>query len=168
MPFSDEIGGILNCGFCRTAVYEYTHKNSVKISSKKKSEVSCSDPKLQTVESSQSEEVAGEKPDNSKVGAQPNAVEHFKALFNGPQLVVDDTYFNGVGTSTHSLFERHVQKVRKAFNERFHSAPRNKYVEAFSSANWEAIPQSEKSCHSLSRHSLIQRTFLDGYRDRYR
>ena len=150
MPFQDEIGGVVNCGFCRTAVWEFMHKNSAKIAGKKTSEGSCSDPKLETAKSSHSEEVTGEKPDSSKVCAQPNAVEHFKALFSGPQFVVDDTYFNRVGTSAHSLFERHVQKVRKAFKERLNSASRDKYVEAFSSANWEALPQSEKSCHSLS------------------
>ena len=67
----------------------------------------------------QSEEVAGEKPDNSKVRAQPNAVEHFKALFSDPQFVVDDTYCNRVGTSAHSLFEHHVQKWWKLLVEAF-------------------------------------------------
>lgn len=77
--------------------------------------------------------------------------ERFKALFVGSQFVLGDTYFDKVGNASKSAFEHHVDKIKSAFNHGFRSvALKEKYTNTFSSANWEALPGTEKSQHSLS------------------
>ena len=151
MPFQDEIGLIFNCGFCRTAIYECLSKKSAKTPKEKDTEGSSTTPESETTETSQSEEASGETAERSQVCAQPDVAESFRARFSGPQFVVGDAYFVGVNTSTQSLFRRHAERVMKAFHKGFRSAAlRGRYVQAFSSGKWEALSQSEKSCHSLS------------------
>ena len=78
--------------------------------------------------------------------------ERFKRLFNGPQFALGNSYFDKVGkTSSQSQFDRHCVKVKKAFLHGFRAwTSKEKYVKAFSSANWEALSVSQKSAHSLS------------------
>ena len=117
----------------------------------KDTEGSSATPESETTETSQSEEASGETAERSQVCAQPDVAESFRARFSGPQFVVGDAYFVGVNTSTQSLFRRHAERVMKAFHKGFRSAAlRGRYVQAFSSDKWEALSQSEKSCHSLS------------------
>ena len=146
MPFRDECSLTFNCGFCRTAIYKCLPKKTRK-SSKKPTEEWHSD---QSTEASQSGEVAHETPGNTKVCAPPDIAQRFKALFGRPQFTVGDSYFARVSSSTQSLFDLHVKKVKAACINGFRSASdRDRYVTAFS-ANWEALSESEKADHSLS------------------
>ena len=147
MPFRDECDLTFNCGFCCTAIYECLPKKTRK-SSKKPTEERHSG---QSTEASQSGEVARETPGNTEVCAPPDVAERFKALFGGPQFTVGDSYFARVSSSTQSLFGLHVKKVKAACINGFRSASdRDRYVTAFSSANWVALSESEKAGHSLS------------------
>ena len=125
MPFRDECGLTFNCGFCCTAIYKCLPKKTRK-SSKKPTEEWHSD---QSTEASQSGEVAHETPGNTEVCAPPDIAQRFKALFGRPQFTVGDSYFARVSSSTQSLFDLHVKKVKAACINGFRSASdRDRYV----------------------------------------
>lgn len=151
MPFTDNIGLPFNCGYCRTFVYECLPGKKVK--TVKKAEKGSEDPKESSSTKSSEDQVVTAISDGKQCTSDNVAClsedEHFRALFVGPHFVAASAYFDKVGTATVSLFERHVSKVKWAFKHGFRSiAP--KYVSAFSTAKWKALPAAEKSRHSLS------------------
>ena len=152
MPFNSGIELIFNCGFCRTAIFECrVKKPRAKASNEKETGESSTAPESQNAETPQSEEVSGETTESSKVCAEPDVAEYFRACFSGPQFTVGENYFVDVSTSAQSLFARHAERVRKAFSNGFQStAHRNRYVQAFSSEKWAALSEAEKLGHSLS------------------
>ena len=93
--------------------------------------------------------------------------ERFRALFVGPHFVVGNAYFDKVDKASKSLFEHHLGKVKGAFNHGFHSiVSKEEYVSTFSTANWIALPTTEKFRHSLTncvacatQFEQLQKTF---------
>ena len=78
MPFSEKVGFIFNCGFCRTLVYEHCAKIDKNDSAGKK----------------KSEEASGKKKEGDSSGKPSlNFSETFKLHFQGPRFAVGDGYF---------------------------------------------------------------------------
>ena len=91
MPFNSTIGSTFNCGFCRTAVYEYLagKREDIQKSKDSQSKESASvDSQLHC--NTSVNEVDGEKSANGKVCVS----DHFRTLFCGPQFEVGDGYFD--------------------------------------------------------------------------
>ena len=104
MPFSEKVGFIFNCGFCRTLVY----KHCAKI-----------DKNDDSAGKKKSEEASGKKNEGDSSGKPSlNYSETFKLHFQGPKFAVGDGYFVRSKGRT-SQFERHVESVIKSFKQNF-------------------------------------------------
>ena len=147
MPFNATIGSTVNCGFCRTLVYEcLAVKKERKDSKSKNSQSKLPESHGSGSMDSSNTPVDGKKSQNYKVCV----VQCFKALFSGSQFEMGDKYFDKGESSRESNFERHCIKVQKPFSLFRTVACKQRYMETFSSANWEALPSSKKASHSLS------------------
>ena len=147
MPFNATIGSTFNCGFCRTLVYEcLAVKKKIEDSKSKNSQSKPPESHDSGSIDSSNTPVDSKKSQNDKVCV----VQRFKTLFCGSQFEMGDKYFDKGEASRESNFERHCIKVQKAFSLFRTVACKQRYVETFSSANWEALPSSKKASHSLS------------------
>ena len=148
MPFTDKVGNIFNCGFCRTLVYEHCTKITEGHNSAGKVEDASATKKAVTKKSS--------KPVLS-------FTEMFKQRFSGPRFVVGNNYFEP-GNLRGSLFERHVGVVIKSFWQKFfpttEAGLREKYLATFSSSNWDKLTSAEKAAHSRSNCEACAQNFL--------
>ena len=99
MPFSEKVGFVFNCGFCRTLVFEHCAKIK----------------KNNIVGKKKSEEASGKRNEGDSFGKPSlNFTETFKLYFQGPRFTVGDSYFDCSKGRT-SQFERHVGIVVKSF-----------------------------------------------------
>ena len=158
MPFNSTIGSTFNCGFCRTAVYEYLagKREDIQKSKDSQSKESASvDSQLHC--NTSVNEVVGEKSINSKVCVS----EHFRTLFCGPQFEVGGGYFDKGKSSRESKFERHCDKVQKAFSGFRTAYCKERYLKTFSSVKWKALPPLKKAAHSLSNCVACASEFAD-------
>ena len=156
MPFSEKVGFIFNCGFCRTLVYEHLTKIDKNDDSagKKKSEEASGKKNHDSAGKKKSEEVSSKKNEGDSSGKPSlNFSETFKLHFQGPRFAVGDGYFVRSKGRT-SQFERHVETVIKSFKQNFvprtENGLRDKYLTTFSSNNWNKLTPAEKAAHSLS------------------
>ena len=79
MPFSEKVGFVFNCGFCRTLVFEHCAKIK----------------KNNTAGKKKSKEASGKKNEGDSSGKPSlNFTETFKLYFQGPRFTVGDSYFD--------------------------------------------------------------------------
>ena len=104
MPFSEKVGIVFNCGFCRTLVYEHCAKI---------------DKNSDSAGKNKSEEASGKKNEGDSSG-KPflNFTETFKLHFQGPRFAVGDRYLVR-SKGRNSQFIRHVETVFKSFKQNF-------------------------------------------------
>lgn len=152
MPFLNTTGLTLNCGFCRTFVYESLPKKAAKTAKKKgdnSSDTDASYASQSKVPHGADATADGKNSTSDKVCL--NMAESFRALFDRPQFVVGNAYFEKEGRAPKSQFENHCSMVKAAFMHGFRCLDtKEAYPKAFSTANWKALSSLEKSCHSLS------------------
>ena len=147
MSFKSDFALVFNCGFCRTFVYENIARRIPK-----KSKEGSNDPKPKEGDACPKEDqgaCGGKTGESHKVCLSVS--ERFRSLFAGPQFVLGNSYFECKCGSNQSQFDRHFDKIKKAFSHGFRVvANKEKYTKGFSSKVWETLPPSQKSHHTLS------------------
>ena len=96
MPFSEKVGFIFNCGFCRTLVYEHCAKFDKNDDSagKKKSEEASGKTNGDSAGKKKSEEASDKKNDSDSSGKPSlNFSETLKLHHQGPRFAVGNGYF---------------------------------------------------------------------------
>ena len=145
MPFTEKVGSIFNCGFCRTLVYEHCIR-------------------ITKGRDSSGNEKEATKTSESKETSKPLCfTETFKLRFQGHRFSAGSKYFDS-NQGLVSRFERHVGDVIKAFRQKFlpRAEPglRDKYLVTFSSNNWDKLTPTEKAAHSLSNCQACAANYL--------
>lgn len=148
MFINSTIGSTLNCGFCRTVVYEcLTTKRDDKQKSDSRSKTSESKEGANKTVSFNVMCLCKKWMVRRLQMARHVYPSSLKALFCGSQFEVGYIYFDKNRSLRESKFERHCTKVQKPFSEFRSVNCKENYLATISSRKWKAMPASKKATH---------------------